>query len=216
MEEKELNDNLKYYELFRVVPDTAKKKIQGGKLKGFTDINPMWRIKKLTEVFGICGIGWKAPIKEVREIKGAYDEIVVSMRIELQVCVEGCWSDPIEGIGGSMLVNTEKGDLVTNDEAYKMAYTDALSVACKMIGIGADVYYEKDSTKYTEGEDEEKPKSKYQSIKEKCKEKNVSIESVEEYIRGQVGDVRINDLSDEQFKKIMSMLEKQGEKQANS
>lgn len=62
----------------------------------------------------------------------------------------------------------------------------------------------------------EKPKTKYQSIKEKCKEKNVSIESVEEYIRGQMGDVRINDLSDEQFKKIMSMLEKQGEKQANS
>ena len=112
MEEKELNENLKYYELFKAVPDTAKKKIQGGKLKGFTDINPMWRIKKLTEVFGICGIGWKAPIKEIREIKGAYDEVVVSMRIELQVCVEGCWSDPIEGIGGSMLINTEKGDLV--------------------------------------------------------------------------------------------------------
>ena len=24
-----------------------------------TDINPMWRIKTLTEQFGVCGFGWK-------------------------------------------------------------------------------------------------------------------------------------------------------------
>jgi len=29
-----------------------------------------------------------------------------------------------------------------------MAYTDALSVACKALGIAADVYYEKDKSKY--------------------------------------------------------------------
>ena len=29
---------------------------------------------------------------------------------------------------------------------YKMALTDALSVACKALGIGADVYFEKDSS----------------------------------------------------------------------
>lgn len=65
-------------------------------------------------------------------------------------------------------------------------------------------------------ENKTQSKSKYQQIKDKCKEKNVSIDSVEEYVRGQIGEVRINDLSDEQFKKIMSMLEKQGEKQTNS
>ena len=27
-----------------------------------------------------------------------------------------------------------------NDEAYKMALTDAISVACKQLGVGADVY----------------------------------------------------------------------------
>lgn len=29
-----------------------------------------------------------------------------------------------------------------------MALTDAISVACKALGIGADVYWDKDSTKY--------------------------------------------------------------------
>jgi hypothetical protein len=31
----------------RVVPNEAKKEIKGGRLSGFTDINPMWRIKTL-------------------------------------------------------------------------------------------------------------------------------------------------------------------------
>jgi hypothetical protein len=35
-----------------------------------------------------------------------------------------------------------------DDEAYKKAYTDAISVACKALGFAADVYYQEDETKY--------------------------------------------------------------------
>jgi len=35
-----------------------------------------------------------------------------------------------------------------SDECFKMALTDAISVAAKALGIGADVYFEKDKTKY--------------------------------------------------------------------
>ena len=59
-----MNDNLALYNALRVVPQTAQKEIQAGKLKGFTDINPMWRIKKLTELFGPCGFGWWYRITE--------------------------------------------------------------------------------------------------------------------------------------------------------
>jgi hypothetical protein len=63
------------------------------------------------------------------------------------------WSDPIPGIGGSMLVAKEKSGLRSNDEAFKMATTDALSVALKMIGVAADIYAGLwDGTKYKEGE----------------------------------------------------------------
>ena len=51
-------ENLHYYEKFRNVPAEAQKSIGGGRLKGMTDINPMWRIKVLTEQFGVCGFGW--------------------------------------------------------------------------------------------------------------------------------------------------------------
>ena len=42
-------ENMKIYEAVRKVPDSAKKNISAGRLKGMTDINPMWRIKALTE-----------------------------------------------------------------------------------------------------------------------------------------------------------------------
>ena len=50
--------NMAIYDEVKSVPENAQKTIQGGRLKGMTDINPMWRIEKLTEVFGPCGVGW--------------------------------------------------------------------------------------------------------------------------------------------------------------
>ena len=36
-----------------------------------------------------------------------------------------------------------------SDECFKMALTDAISVAAKAIGVAADVYWQKDRTKYS-------------------------------------------------------------------
>ena len=54
--------NLEIYDKFRAVPNEAKKEIGAGRLKGFTDIIPMWRIKMLTDQFGACGFGWYTEI----------------------------------------------------------------------------------------------------------------------------------------------------------
>ena len=62
-----MEDNLKIYNMIKKVPDEAQKKITGGRLSGMTDIKPMWRIEKLTEVFGPCGLGWSTTTRN-REI----------------------------------------------------------------------------------------------------------------------------------------------------
>ena len=141
-------DNLYIYEKVRSVPENAQKTIGAGRLKGMTDINPMWRIKVLTEQFGICGIGWKTQIVRVWLDEGANGEIVTNVEILLFVKVDGEWSEGIPGIGGSRLVAKETGGLYTDDECYKKAYTDAISVACKALGVGADIYWN-ENTKYT-------------------------------------------------------------------
>ena len=154
-----MENNLKFYEQVMEVPKEAQKPIQGGKLKGKTDINPMWRIRELTRLFGPCGIGWVAPIKERWIEDGASGERAAFVEIALKVKANGEWSEPITGIGGSMLIALERGALATNDEAYKMAYTDAISVACKALGFGAKVYWAEDKTKYTGNEEApQKPK----------------------------------------------------------
>ena len=143
--------NLDIYESAREVPETAKKTIGAGRLKGMTDVNPMWRIKKLTELFGPCGIGWYIrPVSKWTESSG--DEIKAFVDVELYIWdkEKNSWSQPICGTGGSSLVSKEKSGLYVSDECYKMAYTDAISVACKMLGIGADVYWQQDRTKYSQ------------------------------------------------------------------
>lgn len=137
----EENKNMLIYSKLREVPDEAQKKITGGRLNGMTDIKPMWRIEKLTEIFGMCGIGWKTIIKNKEIIDGANEEKIAIVDIDLYVKVDGEWSEAIEGTGGSSFVANEKNGLYTSDECFKMAYTDALSVACKSLGMGANVYW---------------------------------------------------------------------------
>lgn len=134
--------NLDLYNKLKVVPAEAIKPIQSGRLKGKSDINPMWRIKTMTEHFGVCGIGWKYVItKQWTETYGT--ETKAYCNIDLFVKVDGQWSDAIQGTGGSSEVTMERNGSYVSDECYKMALTDALSVAMKALGVGADIYFEK-------------------------------------------------------------------------
>lgn len=143
-------DNMQIYQRSRQVPDEAKKSFNNGSFSG-TDINPMWRIKMLTEMFGPCGIGWYYEVISERA-EQHNDMTMAIVDLNLYIKVDGEWSKPIYGTGGNTLVKTTKQGPKSSDEGYKMALTDALSVACKALGIGADVYFEKDKTKYTQYE----------------------------------------------------------------
>ena len=136
------------YEATRKVPAEAKKPIPAGRLKGYTNINPMWRIKTMTEQFGICGIGWRVEITKQWLEPSESGEVSAFCNINLYIKVDGEWSEAIPGTGGAKYVVQEKSGKYVDDEAFKKAETDAISVACKMLGIGADVYWAEDRTKY--------------------------------------------------------------------
>lgn len=131
-------------------PKTALKQIKGGRLSGMTDINPQWRYKAMHDVFGPCGTGWKYEIQRTWTEQGAAGQVFMFAQVAVYtLAVNGEWSSPIPGIGGSMLLETQKGSLHHNDEAVKMAVTDALSVALKMLGVGSDIYMGRwDGSKY--------------------------------------------------------------------
>ena len=129
------------FDRYAVVPENAKKKITGGRLNGMTDINPMWRIKCLTDEYGEVGFGWYVEVREHWTEPQESGEIAMFVRLHLYVKRGDEWSKPIEGCGGSMLVASQKNGMYTDDEAYKKAETDALGTACKKLGIGAKVYW---------------------------------------------------------------------------
>src|SRR5690554_5898477 len=101
--------NLQLWERFRTVRDNAQKKIGGGRLKGKTDINPIWRLKTLTEAFGPVGVGWKYEVTNKWLEPGANGEIAAFVDIDLFVKIDGQWSEAIPGTGGSMFVAKESG-----------------------------------------------------------------------------------------------------------
>lgn len=157
-------ENLAIYEKYRKVPQEAMKPFDNGNFKG-TDINTMWRVKCLTEQFGVVGFGWTMRVLRTWTEGGANNEIMAFAEIELRIKMNGEWSEPFTATGGNLMVryvrgkNGQEGYYKNSDEAFKMAITDAFGVACKYLGIGADVYWANDRTKYSEVEPKEEKKA---------------------------------------------------------
>ena len=106
-------DNLKLYNKVREVPTEALKKINAGRLKGMSDINPMWRIKALTEEFGMCGIGWYYTIDKQWLERSDENNICAFVNITLYIKQDKEWSQGIAGTGGSKLLSKESSSNYT-------------------------------------------------------------------------------------------------------
>jgi hypothetical protein len=133
-------DNLALWNAIKRPPKEALKTIRGGRLNGMTDISPQWRYEELTRQFGPCGVGWKFEIIDLWITEGEGFVQVANAKVHLYIKFNDKWSEPIPGVGGSMFVAKEKAGPYTSDESYKMAVTDAVSTAAKLLGLAADIY----------------------------------------------------------------------------
>jgi len=171
-------------------PLSALKTIKGGRLKGMTDINPQWRYEALTEHFGQCGVGWYYTITRRWIEEGDGVERCAFAEIDFYYKVGDDWSAPVPGIGGASFVTQETNKVHTSDECYKMAVTDALSVAVKMLGFGAEIYAGRyDGSKYREKP--ELPKEEETSAHwETLLDKNTTVEDAEAFATVNAGKLQ--------------------------
>lgn len=108
---------------------------RAGGFKG-TAVKPIWIVRRLTEEFGACGVGWgcEKPSFEVVHCEG---EILV-------FCTVSAWHTNKEnilfGVGGDKVMAKRQSSYFCDDEAFKKAFTDALGNAFKFVGIAADVH----------------------------------------------------------------------------
>lgn len=112
-----------------------------------TAIKPMWSYKRMTEEFGPCGVGWGLGEPTFQVVPGENKEVLV-------YCTAMIWyreddkNAVVYGVGGDKIVTYIKANEQYNrperwendDEAFKKAFTDAVTNALKMIGVGADVH----------------------------------------------------------------------------
>lgn len=108
---------------------------RAGGFKG-TAIKPMWSYRRMTEEYGPCGIGWG--INEPRfQVVETNDETLVFCTVSIW---HGARENIVFGVGGDKAMAKFSSGIKTDDEAFKKAFTDAITNALKLVGVGADVH----------------------------------------------------------------------------
>lgn len=127
-------------------PAHTQKFKRGGGFAG-TAIKPMWSYRRLTEEFGPCGTGWGADKPEFQVVQGDNREVLVFCTVSGWYIQDG-EKKHVHGVGGDKVVTYIKANeqykrperWENDDEAFKKAFTDALTNAFKFVGVGADVH----------------------------------------------------------------------------
>ena len=128
------------------VPKDAQKEFSNGRFKG-SSIEPTWRYRVLTELFGACGMGWRFV-----QVNSQYspDGSAHYCTGYLEYVTEGTLADPDARIHRtSTLTGGTPVYAKGQDETPKMSETDCISKLCHHMGIAGDVYAGKfDGDKY--------------------------------------------------------------------
>lgn len=158
-----MSENTKLWDILgRTDPAHTTAFTRGGGFKG-TAIKPMWSYRRMTEEFGPCGIGWGVGEPVFQVVPGENREVAVFCtasiwyRFAAQPTQEAAEAGmttvfgdrhTVYGVGGDKIVSHIKANAQynrperweTDDEAFKKAFTDAVTNALKLIGVGADVH----------------------------------------------------------------------------
>jgi hypothetical protein len=142
-----MSENTKLWDILgRTDPAHTKSFKRGGGFTG-TAIKPMWSYRRMTEEFGPCGIGWGVGEPSFQVVPGENREVMVYCTVSIWYRQENTEAR-VYGVGGDKVVTHIKANdqykrperWESDDEAFKKAFTDAVTNALKLIGVGADVH----------------------------------------------------------------------------
>ena len=132
------NKNKHIWDQVKVTDPRFTKKVDFG--RGFTSIDPMYQIGKMTDIFGPVGHGWGY------DVKYHYTDKYISAEVTVWTESKTNSFGPVCSLGS---LQNNKGKL--DDEAGKKVMTDALTKAFSHLGMSADVFLGLfDSSKYVD------------------------------------------------------------------
>lgn len=142
---KKVNANLAIWDALATTdPKHTKSFARAGGFKG-TAVKPIWIVKRLTEQFGPCGVGWGIGEPQFQVVPANGETLVY--------CTVPCWhgnpKNILYGVGGDKVLIKRQSGHFCDDEAFKKAFTDAVGNAFKFIGVSADIHMGQfDDSKY--------------------------------------------------------------------
>ena len=147
--------NLTLWQAVEKTPVEQTKPITGKSYSGNSP-KPHHLVRRATETFGPCGIGWGFKVLEERIIEAAtYADGTPERMHYAKVQVWYMWGGQrgeVEHVGGTILSGRRKageGVPFTDDDAPKKSVTDALVKALSMIGFAGDIFLGRyDDSKY--------------------------------------------------------------------
>lgn len=110
-----------------------------------TAINGAYILKRLTEEFGPCGIGWRFIIEEENILEGHTLKNGDKAKVHvIRGCIEytvGAQKHQTSSqFGQTYLVYENRNGAYTDEEAPKKSITDAIGKCAVQLGIGADIH----------------------------------------------------------------------------
>lgn len=151
-----MTDNMALWRSVETTPTTECKPITGKQYNG-TSPKPYYLVRRATETFGPCGIGWGFEIVEEKLLDGAMLEPGFYERIHFaRVRVWYEWEGKrgtVEHVGQTPFSGKRKsGGTYTDEDAPKKSVTDAMVKALSMIGFAGDIFSGRyDDSKYVAG-----------------------------------------------------------------
>lgn len=152
-----MSDNLKLWDSLEKTDRRYTKPFNRGGFKGDA-INGAYILKRLTETFGPCGIGWRFVVdhedyvsghvlKEGASAEAVTRTVVHVVRGHLEYIaparageIDPPWYKTGEQYGQTTMVGENKNGIYTDEEAPKKSVTDCIAKCACLLGIGADIH----------------------------------------------------------------------------
>ncbi len=144
------NANMKFWESVKKTDPSRVKQITGKQYKGNSP-QPYYLVERMTEAFGMCGIGWGLNIINERMERLTDIDVLHVAVVELWYVHESK-KGSITQIGQTKACyKTSSGSILVDEDAPKKSVTDAMTKCMSYLGFAGDIFSGQwDDSKYVQ------------------------------------------------------------------
>lgn len=147
--------NREFWDKVKKTDPSRVKAITGKQYKGNSP-QPYYLVERMTEEFGMCGIGWGVDILSERMERLTETDVLHVAVVELWY-VQGDKRGTIQQVGQTKAAYmTSKGSMMVDEDAPKKSVTDAMTKCMSYLGFSGDIFSGHwDDSKYVQAITEE-------------------------------------------------------------